>query len=633
MSNSYEMEELARMKRSELQKLAKQHGIKANMKTDGLIKALAAVVVGSNLEGNNIVPAASSEEEATTTSASSTEDQSEVEASQEKPKARRGRGRKQKNVKQTIKESPVKDTKTDVVAGGDNAVVTAFPTPESESQTSSVTEDEVSPVAKKSKAKSKGRGRGRRGRQTKEEPVEEKKTEQEVAPVAAVISSPAKIPAVPGRRSRSLQRTSAVNEPTLPTPPNSGSSRKTKRAIRRTTHTPQPAAPAQPTPSTQTPNDAPSSNKRSSRGANKTPLMATPKTTPAAIKTTTEPKPRGSTGKRSASGSAGGKAKKVRRGTFDKSPAKEVAVEAAKSSSTLKDEIMAEIDRKVQIQVAKSKSCIPTRVQATKKKTPGKNWSKTHHGALDKMESIDSYLERKQRRAEAISASKKPRIPAVTKPVLKAAKSFNFASPKPGTTKSQTFNFASPKPTKATMPINPKSVNPKTVSFKVSKLKTPKKVILPSSVAAPVIDKRKATPGVRKSISALTPGSGVRKSIGGATPVNDRKSFGAARTPSRKSVGGAVTPFGKTAASATKPNNIFDIKASLSKPLAYKPHTGKLKPFGETQQNSPSNLSKAKALIKKPQLKGRDIRRAGNRMNRAQKRNDSYMANRGIAGC
>lgn len=65
-----------------------------------------------------------------------------------------------------------------------------------------------------------------------------------------------------------------------------------------------------------------------------------------------EAKTRGSTGKRSASGSAGGKAKKVRRGTFDKSPAKEVAVEATKSSSSLKDEIMAEIDRKVQIQVA-----------------------------------------------------------------------------------------------------------------------------------------------------------------------------------------------------------------------------------------------------------------------------------------
>ena len=129
-------------------------------------------------------------------------------------------------------------------------------------------------------------------------------------------------------------------------------------------------------------------------------------------------------------------------------------------------------------------------------------------------------------------------IPAITKPVLKAAKSFNFASPKPGTTKTQTFNFASPKPTKATMPTNPKSVNPKTVSFKVSKLKAPKKVILPSSVAAPAIDKRKATPGVRKSISALTPGSGVRKSIGGATPVKDRKSLGGVKTPSRKSVGG-----------------------------------------------------------------------------------------------
>ncbi|XP_041467944.1 LOW QUALITY PROTEIN: nucleolar and spindle-associated protein 1-like [Lytechinus variegatus] len=649
MSNLYELEVLAGMKRSELQKLAKQHGIKANMKTDGLIKALAAVV-DSNLEASNKV---SSEEDTTCkSSASSTEDQSEVEASEEKPKSGRGRGRKQRRGRKAIKESPEKDLKKDVIAGGDNDTLSSAT--ESDNQASSVTEDEkASPVAKKSKAKSKGRGRGRRGKQTKEE-VLEQKMDLVVAPSAAAVTSS---PAVSGRRSRSLQRTPLVSEPTLPTPPNSGSSRKVKRAIRRTTHTPQPAViPAQTTPSSCTPKPAPSSNKRSSRT---TPLTATPKTTPATIKTPAEAKTRGSTGKRSASGSAGSKAKKVRRGTFDKSPAK-VAVEAPKSNSSLKDEIMAEIDRKVQMHVAKSKSSIPTRVQATKK-TPGKkNWSKTHHGALDKMESIDAYLERKQKRAEALSATKKHRIPAVAKPVLKP-KGFDFASPKPGN-KPKNFSFASPKPTKTSMPTNPKSA--KTVSFKVSKLKTPKKVTLPSSVAAPAVEKRKATPGVRKSISALTPGSVSRRSVGGMTPGNERKSFGgtktpsrksvgglnagdsrkslgATKTPSRKSVGGALTPFGKTAmaTSATKPKNMFDLKASLSKPLSYKPHTGKLKPFAESKINSanvrapPSNVATAKTMMKKPPLKGRDARRAGNIKHRTQKRNDSFMANRGITGC
>ena len=148
--------------------------------------------------------------------------------------------------------------------------------------------------------------------------------------------------------------------------------RRIRKATRRSTFTPPPAPKTVvPTPPNKTPEASSSSfspampsSKRASRSASKTLQTVTP--TPCLQDKTQTPEPvtatktRSSTGKKSASGSAGRKTKKTRRGTFDKSPAqdtpKDAPQEEAKSSSSLKEEIMAEIDRKVQLQVASESS-------------------------------------------------------------------------------------------------------------------------------------------------------------------------------------------------------------------------------------------------------------------------------------
>ena len=57
-----------------------------------------------------------------------------------------------------------------------------------------------------------------------------------------------------------------------------------------------------------------------------------------------------------------------------------------------------------------TKTGIPTLAKPVKKTPSKRNWSKSHHGAFDNMESIDDYLERKRRRIDALSASKKPKV-------------------------------------------------------------------------------------------------------------------------------------------------------------------------------------------------------------------------------
>ncbi|XP_044023378.1 nucleolar and spindle-associated protein 1 isoform X1 [Siniperca chuatsi] len=117
----------------------------------------------------------------------------------------------------------------------------------------------------------------------------------------------------------------------------------------------------------------------------------------------------------------------------------------------------------------------------------------------------------------------------------------------------------------------------------------------------------------------------------GGKPKNVKTStFSATKTP------GPFIFTGNTSTSTTPgtQKSNFDLKASLSRPLTYKPHTGKLKPFGEAKENTAGNKSlisnSHQKNYKQHQVQTRGDRRAKQTEDRKQKKESMLGARRGL---
>uniref|UniRef100_A0A3P8SIZ4 Nucleolar and spindle associated protein 1 n=1 Tax=Amphiprion percula TaxID=161767 RepID=A0A3P8SIZ4_AMPPE len=84
----------------------------------------------------------------------------------------------------------------------------------------------------------------------------------------------------------------------------------------------------------------------------------------------------------------------------------------------------------------------------------------------------------------------------------------------------------------------------------------------------------------------------------------------------------------------TQKKPTFDLKASLSRPLSYRPHTGKLKPFGEVKENTAGNQSvnsnTRQDNYKQHKVQSRDDRRTKQKEDRKQKKRKYACARRGL---
>ncbi|XP_021496267.1 nucleolar and spindle-associated protein 1 isoform X1 [Meriones unguiculatus] len=115
------------------------------------------------------------------------------------------------------------------------------------------------------------------------------------------------------------------------------------------------------------------------------------------------------------------------------------------------------------------------------------------------------------------------------------------------------------------------------------------------------------------------------------------------RTPGLKTTGrnstAVITPFKltteatRTPGSSKKPG--FDLKASLSRPLNYKPHKGKLKPWGQSKENNNLNecvsrVSFHRKTYKQPHLHNREEQRKKHEQEQKERRAKVLEARRNL---
>ncbi|XP_007938695.1 nucleolar and spindle-associated protein 1 [Orycteropus afer afer] len=100
-----------------------------------------------------------------------------------------------------------------------------------------------------------------------------------------------------------------------------------------------------------------------------------------------------------------------------------------------------------------------------------------------------------------------------------------------------------------------------------------------------------------------------------------------------------ITPFKLTAEAVHTPISnkkpVFDLKASLSRPLTYEPHKGKLKPWGQSKENNSLNehvsrVSFHKKTYKQPHLQTKEEQRKKREQERKEKKAKVLGARRGL---
>ncbi|CAL8283762.1 unnamed protein product [Lota lota] len=254
------------------------------------------------------------------------------------------------------------------------------------------------------------------------------------------------------------------------------------------------------------------------------------------------------------------------------------------------------------------------------------NFKKLHEAHFNKMESIDSYI---QRKTKQMKASK------ITAQDLKFPS--ESALPKPADVKPQLLvkqsraslmSPALPKPAAAQGKPRASRAIPREASFRPSVLST-RRINVQFSEATHDNKPKKSLLKTPARLSTCVARSASGRPAGDKPSATKSSNVSATKTP------GAFVFTGNTSFSTTPGTNKpgFDLKASLSKPLSYKPHTGKLKPFGETKENTAANTTVVQLHqknYKQHQVETREERRTKQTQDRKQKKESALGARRGL---